>query len=523
MVKAQADENPKRVEITRPEREAEKPQLSKVEFVKVEKNLASLGFFTPSSKRVKNEKGKTITFVKVIDGKRVEATATIAPAALFGLPITADQDKYLALQKLLNDIQQREGKVENPVGFSSSELLRLLQHTDAGGRYVEIAEWLKVMTLTGIISEGTVYFAGKKQWVSDTFHVFDRAISAGKEMPDGSTADRNYVWLSNWQLENINNNHLLPIDLETYRELKNHIAKALVPLLQIWLYASRDNGAYSKRYDELCQILNLGQFKHLSRVKQQLGPSLNELQAHGYLASWIIEKTKDQKALKIVFRHGEKFHRDRRQRMGTGESGAPTALDILEPENTSAAAAADDERLVGLVARGVTKKQAHKTLAAVSADQPVLDQLEWGDSVIAGDPQKIQNPAGFYVSLIRDNVAVPANFETSAKSVERSRRAEEHSAARQERARLENEFRTYQEQEVEGHLSALPAEELERLVTAAKAELIEEHKNLRGMISEEQLQRLARAGLATKLTKQLPRMTFSTFRKSRKVPSRIGQ
>ena len=142
---------------------------------------------------------------------------------------------------------------------------------------------------------------------------------------------------------------------------------------------------------------------------------------------------------------------------------------------------------------------------------------------VSGVVSKIQNPAGFYVSLIRDNVAVPANFETSAKSEERSRRAEEHSAARQERARLENEFRTYQEQEVEGHLSALPAEELERLVTAAKAELIEEHKNLRGMISEEQLQRLARAGLATKLTKQLPRMTFSTFRKSRKVPSRIGQ
>jgi hypothetical protein len=41
-------------------------------------------------------------------------------------------------------------------------------------------------------------------------------------MPDGTTADRNYIWLSDWQLENINHNHLLPIDLETYRQLQNH-------------------------------------------------------------------------------------------------------------------------------------------------------------------------------------------------------------------------------------------------------------------------------------------------------------
>src|SRR5436309_1071706 len=42
------------------------------DFVKVEKNLASLGFFTPSSKRIRDAKAKTITFIKVIDGKKVE-------------------------------------------------------------------------------------------------------------------------------------------------------------------------------------------------------------------------------------------------------------------------------------------------------------------------------------------------------------------------------------------------------------------------------------------------------------------
>src|SRR6266700_3351025 len=93
------------------------------EFVKVEKNLASLGFFTPSSKRTRNEKAKTVAVTITLDGKRIDAKATIAPTALFGLPITADQDKWLALHKILSDIQVRDGQVTNPVSFTSAQLL----------------------------------------------------------------------------------------------------------------------------------------------------------------------------------------------------------------------------------------------------------------------------------------------------------------------------------------------------------------------------------------------------------------
>lgn len=113
------------------------------------------------------------------------------------------------------------------------------------------------MSSTTIISNGVVYIAGKKRFARDRFRVFDRAVSFGKEMEDGTIADANYVWLSSWQIDNINNKHLLPIDLETYQQLKNHIAKALVPLLQIWLFASHKAGSFEKRYDELCEILNV--------------------------------------------------------------------------------------------------------------------------------------------------------------------------------------------------------------------------------------------------------------------------
>ena len=97
------------------------------DFVKVEKNLSTLGFFTPSKSRGKIELvEKTIRFKREVNGKTVEAEATILPSAKYGLPTTADLDKYLAFQKILNDIRVREGQVSNPIGFSSTQMLNVL-------------------------------------------------------------------------------------------------------------------------------------------------------------------------------------------------------------------------------------------------------------------------------------------------------------------------------------------------------------------------------------------------------------
>src|SRR5712692_10565832 len=64
-------------------------------FIKLEKNLISFGFFTASSKRIKTEKSKTIVITRKSKGKEIKGEATIVPSALYGLPVTADQDKFI--------------------------------------------------------------------------------------------------------------------------------------------------------------------------------------------------------------------------------------------------------------------------------------------------------------------------------------------------------------------------------------------------------------------------------------------
>lgn len=377
----------------------ETPRGAAREFVRVEKNLGTIGFFTPSKSRAQGElREKIIRFKREVNGKTVVAEATIIPSVTLGLPTTADQDKYLAFQKIVNDRRnQQGGEISNPVQFTSSELLAILGVGQAGKNYHEIYEWLERMAATTIRSQGVVFLARRKVYARDIFHVFDRVVIMGGELPDGRLADSNYVWLSNWQLENINQNYLLPVDFETYRGLKNNIAKALVPLFQLWLYASRNNGAFEKRYDDLCELLSLRPQRYASDIQKQLGPSLDELQSKGFLSAWSLELTNDGRSHKITARHGPKFFADQRSQTATTQKS-------LEADRSPML-------LTALVSRAILETQAARLLKSLPGDQPVMDQIEYIDSIIQRG--RIENPPGFYVSMLKENIPVPDFFETT--------------------------------------------------------------------------------------------------------------
>lgn len=405
-------------------------------FIKVEKNLSTLGFFTPSKSRGKVElREKTIRFKREVNGKTIEAEATILPSAKYGLPTTADLDKYLAFQKILNDIRVKEGHITNPIGFTSTQMLNVLGIKNAGNNYQDVYEWLQRMTLTGISSKGVVYLARRKAWATDTFHVFDRVVAFGMEMPDSSVADCNYVWLSDWQIENINNNYLMPIDFETYRKLKNHIAKALVPLLQVWLYASRNQGRFEKRYQDLCAILDIRRQKHLSLIKKQLGPSLDELQHYSYLAGYKIEVTSDGRDYKIVADHGTKFFRDQNARTAlvpTESSPPDTTVSLIHE----------------LISRGLNEAQARRLLQSLPEGQRICDQIEYGDWVVARSQKAIVNPPGFYTYLLRENVIPPASFEPSSKRLTKAAAEQAKNDEEYRRIQLEQEYKRFCEDRI---------------------------------------------------------------------------
>jgi hypothetical protein len=499
--------------------------LPSTEFVKVEKNLASLGFFTPSSKRLRNAQEKSFTVTTVVDGKRLEMKGTIIPSAKYGLPITADQDKWIALCNILTDLLRREGKVTNPISFTSADILRILhKHRHSGKNYREVEEWLDVLFSTTIFSEGVIYLANEKRRAKDRFRVLERAVTFGKELPDGKVADKNYVWFSDWQLQNINSNHLLPVDIEAYRQLKNHIAKALVLQLQVWLYATREEGIFEKRYDEICQILNIKQYQYLSLIKQTLAPSLDELEQFGYLADWKIEETSDGQNYKVTFYHGEKFHRDRRARLARRPGWEQPAHDSSrgavekshrghqrrhKDETVPAPPTLDPQLVAEFTRRGITESKTRQILANLKPGQDVMAQLEFIDQMVQKSRIPIENPPGFYIRLVESNTAIPENFETTAKRKareERERQEREQRAAEDARQLLEWDYEDYCVKETEHHILENPAA-FESVQQTKREENHKQHPSF----SPEMITSIAANEAKRAIRKQLPLPTFGEF------------
>ena len=495
-------------------RENPSSSLRATDFVKIEKNLASLGFFTPSHKRISGQKQKVIALSREINGKRVEAWATILPSAQYGLPTTADQDTYLAILKLATEMHHRYGKVINPIGFTSAEILRIQGKSCVSGyHYKELHEQLMRIKTATILSEGAVYFAGRRIWAKDAFNVITRLVLLGAQLEDGTAADRHYVWFSDWQLENINNNYLLPIDYESYKQLKNHTAKILVPLLQIWLYASREAGFFEKRYEDICQFLNIRVYEHLSKIKEKLGPSLDELRSHGYLSDWRVERTRDRSGFKIVLYHGDKFHRDLRRRTAGRLDREDTTQNKL-PANTTAdmQGMVDEQQLKAMTDRGISKEVSRELLLSTAEDQQIMDQLEWGDYLISRSSEgTFRNTPGFYVYLIRTNVVPPEYFETSRRRKLERQAEEARSKAVQHRAELELAYMEYRKGEIDRHITAnFSGESYREAIDAKKRELGTTWKNI-ALLGEQQRAELAVSGFRKDIAASINFMSFDSF------------
>jgi len=480
----------------------------KVEIIRVEKNLNTIGFFTPSSKKLVGITSKNVKIpVRSANGQYIDARATIFPSAEFGLPTTADQDKYFAFQKLVERLRGTDGIIANPVRFTSASMLEILGMSQGGKNYQEISEWLRRMTFTGIESEGIVFLAGKKKFARDMFHVFQRSVAVGEVLEDGTIAQENYVWLSDWQLENLNNRHTLPINYDVYRTLQLHIGKALVPLLQLWFFASRKLYA-EKRYTQLCSLLGIQQYRVISRIRQQVEPSLEELTRQGFLSNWEIGETIDGTDFKLRLWAGAAFVSSADLRL------AVQPRHLLPGEH--------NELVATLVEHGIREDKARQLLLNLPEDQPVMDQLEWAAAEMAGkgkSAQAIRNPAGFVVYVLQSNHPVPAGFLTTRRRqlMEQASQDAENKRMLEAQAELaEYEWKERYESFLAHHTDAyieahIPGDVLKRRLGVMRRKLLQTSSMAKGwpeQVIEEYALRLLREELARDIN--LP--SFEEFR-----------
>lgn len=300
------------------------PTDSTIEYIRVEKQAISMGVFSALSKK----KAKTTPLEKKVvklsfydqhSGRRMDGSVTIMAGREETLPTTADLDKYMALMEIAERQRQSDpdGILRNPVRFDSSELLRRVGiDPTATANRDEI--WRFLVRLNGVTIRSSIgiYHHKRKSWVDVVGGIIQHAVRQGQELEDGTIAEQNSVSFTDWQLENFNSHHRLPINRRTYFLLRRDIAKALYPHLQIWLYASEGSGYFVKDYEDLANLLSITPQPKLAHIRGQLKHSLDELVAIGMLARWEIAEAKkrtgkNKPSYNVYFYPGDGYKLDR--------------------------------------------------------------------------------------------------------------------------------------------------------------------------------------------------------------------
>ena len=359
-------------------------------------------------------------------GEMVTRRLTISADDQYGLPTSRDDDVIVGLIQLTKAVNNF---ADRTVPFSRYQLIDLLGWPDNGQSLQRVDESLKRWLGVTLRYERAWWDKADQAWVDEHFHILDnlslydqetirrlKRKRAGKAIaPPSSSFSWNKVVFRSFQAENLKR-----LDLALYFGLSHPASKRAYRFLDKRFYRNR-RAEFDLR-DFACEHIGLSRNYTAAKIKEKLRPSLEELEAVGFLepmgpAERYTNTGRGEWTIALVRKAGPVEERPR-------PPGPPPA-----PEPTAM------ER--ELIARGVTRI----TAAELVRDYPegrIAAQVEALDWLSRGSPKKVGDPAAYLVDAIRKDYAAPKGFETRAararrEEAERQRQAQEADARRRQR------------------------------------------------------------------------------------------
>lgn len=454
------------------------------DIIRAEQNLLRIGFFAATDTRSGRQAATRKVEMSVTrDNQRITAVIEFEGLLQWGLPSTADRDKYMILLKLAEEQRVGNGPITNPIRFTGYRMLKELGLALSGSNYDDINAWGNRMAGTRITSrQQVIYHARQRRYgnkISSAFESFQRVGFTGK-----GRSEEFEVVLAGWLLENLNDNYVFLEDFGPYKELKRSaIAKAVYGLLH-WWFRSSDCRAVEKDYKDLCMLLGTKTFESLSRIKYSLGPALDKLVSINYLSRWDIQSRVSGKGYKVMLWAGESLIRSLTTHTLPRSTGGQKLLSVPDsksPMQTPDIQAPDLEPvsapptnflgvLSELIAQGVARVDAEKLVKECEIGV-IQDTIEYVVARTAAETgSRIYNPAGLIIYHLRNNLPIPSTFVPSRVrrnlAAERILAEEQHVLAQSREA----EFQVWRDEQV--------AKEVEKRYPAAAL-----HKKIREIVT----------------------------------------
>lgn len=393
-------------------------ELTLPDIIKSEVNFLVFPFFALTPYGLKK---KTKTEYKEIierDGKRLEVLWQVTSNSEYGYPGPFDREVHKVVEVIISEILREKGVVENPLSLGSlNSVCKRMWSKDASGKeYKLIKEAFKRMVMTGINSEGTFYHKGKKQWMSQTFHLYDTFIAKGEELKGGIIADTNYLYLNDLYLQSINSYYIKPLNYKYLQTLKTNIASRLYEIVGVRFYGLKDSPYAKYDYHELCQLLPLEPQNELWKAKSIFKKPHQELITTGFLekAEWPPRKTKTEWFIKYF--PGPRAIEEIQQYQNQTKAALEQLPPVFEEKPTiraiQEASLPDPQQKIlnQLIDFGITEKVARELTQDL---EPKYIQ-EWLG--VIPYVQNIDNKQAYLVKALKEKWIIPDNLKQAKKS-----------------------------------------------------------------------------------------------------------
>lgn len=259
--------------------------LTSAVIVKQEANLLRFPFFALGRKGLRNRKGLLIRGQSKLDDKAYDFEYRITCNSDDLYPGQLSRKVHMGLLRIMQ--LKQAFPFANPIQFTWRELMETIGVTASGQNLQNIKQAIRSTEGTRIRSKFALKNAHGKHLKGRErgYGLYSEYVFFDELMPDEETiADKNFVWLAEWYLANINSLYCSPLDHGLWLSLDDESPIASRMYEFFTFNFAGDWKTLTIDYDKLYRFLPVAPKKHLSQIEQQLGKALYRLVATQVLA-----------------------------------------------------------------------------------------------------------------------------------------------------------------------------------------------------------------------------------------------
>ena len=272
------------------------------QIVRAETNFLRFPLFALGTKNLKR-----IDFREYRGTRKIEAKSGQQQKVAFTYRVSRNTDQQypgpLARKihfALLSMMQRQPHPFQNPVKFKWRELAREMGISFSGGKVKRMKDAIKSIHGALIHSEHAIVDGETRNSVRRErgLHLYSQYIFQSETLPNGETADRNYVYFADWYLNNLNAFYSVRLDYELWQRLEqqSRIASRLYEYVT-FLFGKDDIRRIG--YRKLARCLPVEEHKRDSHALKQFDMPLKLLVKEGIISSFTWKRGVDDLLLEL--------------------------------------------------------------------------------------------------------------------------------------------------------------------------------------------------------------------------------